>query len=100
MFLLPRVKSTLRGLSVSVRFVCFTHRLSINRPTKRGKEKSASDGHSQCEKEMNDHLLACQQIFEIEPHGDQPAKERASFLKINDISFFGSPNCHHFCSVV
>jgi hypothetical protein len=37
------------------------HILSINRPTKCGKEKSPSDGHCQCEKEMDDHLLACQQ---------------------------------------
>jgi hypothetical protein len=36
------------------------HRLSINRPTKRGKQKSPSDGHWQCEKEMDDHLVACQ----------------------------------------
>jgi hypothetical protein len=49
----------------------FTHRHSINRPTKREKEKSPSDGHSQCEKEMVDNLIACQQIFEIEPHSDQ-----------------------------
>jgi hypothetical protein len=34
----------------------YNHRLSINRPTKRGKEKSPSDGHCQCEKEMDDHL--------------------------------------------
>jgi hypothetical protein len=30
------------------------------------------------------------------------AKERASFLNINDIndnSFFGTPDCHHFCSI-
>jgi hypothetical protein len=30
------------------------------------------------------------------------AKERASFLKINDIivfSFFGTPDCHHCCSM-
>jgi hypothetical protein len=33
------------------------HRLSINRPTKRGKENSRSDGHK---KEMEDYLLACQ----------------------------------------
>jgi hypothetical protein len=40
---------------------CQYHRLSINRPTKRGKEKSRSDGHCQCEKEMDDHLLmSCQ----------------------------------------
>jgi hypothetical protein len=48
------------------------HRLSINSPTKRGKEKSPSDGHSQCKKEMEDHLLACQQILEKEPHKDTP----------------------------
>jgi hypothetical protein len=31
------------------------------------KENSRSDGHCQCEKEMKDHLVACQKIFEIEP---------------------------------
>jgi hypothetical protein len=31
-------------------------------------KRSPSDGHCQCEKEMDDHLLACQQIFEREPH--------------------------------
>jgi hypothetical protein len=45
-------------------------RLSINRPTKSGKEKSPSDSLHQCEKEMDDHLLACQQILEREPHSD------------------------------
>jgi hypothetical protein len=40
-------------------FVPWDHRLSINRPTKRGKENSRSDRHCQCEKEMEDHLLAC-----------------------------------------
>jgi hypothetical protein len=44
-------------------------RLSINIPIKRGKEKSPYDGRCQCEKEMDDHLLACQQI-EKEPHSD------------------------------
>jgi hypothetical protein len=34
----------------------YNHRLSINRP-KRGKENSRSDGHCQCEKEMEDHLI-------------------------------------------
>jgi hypothetical protein len=34
--------------------------LSINRPIKRGKEKSPSDGHCQCQKEIDDHLLAGQ----------------------------------------
>jgi hypothetical protein len=33
--------------------------LSINSPTKRGKEKSPSGGHCQCQKGMDDHLLAC-----------------------------------------
>jgi hypothetical protein len=73
----------------------FVHRLSINRPTKRRKEKSPSDGHCQCKKEMDNHLLACQQIFEKALHSDTLAKERASFLKlyfhlINVISFFGT----------
>jgi hypothetical protein len=36
------------------------HRLSFNRPKKRGKENSGADGHCQCEKEMEDHLQACQ----------------------------------------
>jgi hypothetical protein len=52
--------------------LAMNHRLSINRPTKRGKEMSPSYGHRQCEKEMDDHLLACQQIFEREPHSDTP----------------------------
>jgi hypothetical protein len=57
----------------SKRAMCLTHKLSINRPTKRGKEKSPSDGHCQCEKEMDDHLLACQQIFKIEPRSYTPS---------------------------
>jgi hypothetical protein len=40
----------------------WSHRLCINRPTKRGKEKSPSDD-CQCQKEMDDHLLACQQFY-------------------------------------
>jgi hypothetical protein len=51
----------------------FTDKLKhirINRPTKGGKEKSPSDGHCQYQKVMDDHLLACQQIFEREPHSD------------------------------
>jgi hypothetical protein len=50
---------------------------------------------------MDDHLLACPQIFEKVPHIDTLAKERTAFLKfndINDISFFGTPDCHHCCS--
>jgi hypothetical protein len=65
---------------------CFSHRLSFNRPTKRGKEKSPSDGHCQCEKEMDDHLLPCQQILEREPRSERLAKERAPLKKINDIN--------------
>jgi hypothetical protein len=41
----------------------FFHRLSINRPTKRGKEKPPSDGHCQSQKEMDDHLLACHKFL-------------------------------------
>jgi hypothetical protein len=46
--------------------------------------------------------MACQQIFEEVPHSDTLAKEQASFLKvddIDDISFLGTPNCHHCCSI-
>jgi hypothetical protein len=76
------------------------HRLNINRPT-RGKEKSPSDGHCQCEKEMDYHLLACQQIFENVPHSVKLLKSEHHFWKvneINEISFFGMPHCHHYCS--
>jgi hypothetical protein len=47
---------------------------------------------------MDDHLLACQQILERETG---LAKERPSFLKINDInviSLFGTSDCHQCCS--
>jgi hypothetical protein len=78
----------------------YSHRVSINRPTKRRKEKLPSDGHCQCEKKMDDHLLACQQILEKESHiVTRLAKERTSFLNINDNSFFGTPDCHHCCSI-
>jgi hypothetical protein len=78
---------------------CANHRLNINRPTKRGKEKSPSDGHCQCKKEMDDDLLACQQIFEKVPHSDTLAKERVSFSTVNDISCLRTPNCHH-CYII
>jgi hypothetical protein len=42
----------------------------IDLATKRGKEKSRFDGHCQCEKDMDDHLLACQQFFKREPQSD------------------------------
>jgi hypothetical protein len=51
---------------------------------------------------MEDYLLVGQQIFEREPRMTHLAKERASFLQINniiDILFFGTPDCHHFCSI-
>jgi hypothetical protein len=64
----------------------------MNRPTKRGKEKFLSDGHCQTRKEMDDHLLACQQFIAILLI-NRLANERASFLNmnaINDISFIGT----------
>jgi hypothetical protein len=54
-------------------------RLIINRPTKRGKDKSQFDRHCQCKKEMDDHLLAWQQIFEKESHSDPPFKRASTF---------------------
>jgi hypothetical protein len=36
------------------------------------------------------------------PHSDTLPKERASFLKVNDIddiSFLRTPDCHHCCSI-
>jgi hypothetical protein len=50
-------------MKLSVNLITQNHRLSINRPTKRGKEKSPSIGQCQCEKETDDHLLACQQFL-------------------------------------
>jgi hypothetical protein len=41
--------SPLLGLAI-INFYRLYHILSINRPTKRGKEKSPSDGHCQCPK--------------------------------------------------
>jgi hypothetical protein len=48
---------------------------------------------------MDDYLLTCQEILEKEPQVTRFAKERAYFLKINDISFFGTPDCHHCSSI-
>jgi hypothetical protein len=58
----------------SIGFHYLNHWLSIIRPKKRGKEKSPSDRHYQCQKEMDDYLLACQQILEREPHSDTPCQ--------------------------
>jgi hypothetical protein len=41
-------------------------------------------------------------IFEIVPHSDPPAIEKASVLninEINDILLFGTPDCHHCSSI-
>jgi hypothetical protein len=46
--------------------------INTSRSTKRGKEKSPSDGHCQCEKEIDDHLVACQQIFERQSRSGTP----------------------------
>jgi hypothetical protein len=65
-------------LSIVLQFFnSIDHRLSINRPTKRGKKKSPSDGQCQCEKEMDDHLMACQQILERDP--DTPKQSEHHF---------------------
>jgi hypothetical protein len=80
----------------------FNHRFIINRPTKRGKEKSSSDGRCQCGKEMEDHLLACQQFLKESHVVTRIGNERASCLKINDINdiFCGTSDCYHCCSIV
>jgi hypothetical protein len=73
------------------------HRLSIDRPTIRLKEKSPSDGHCQCRKEMDDHLLACLQFLTESHIMTRLASERASFLNmndINDLSFFETSDCY------
>jgi hypothetical protein len=44
------------------------HNKDISFQTKRGKEKSPSGGHCQCQKEMDGYLLAT--IFDREPHSD------------------------------
>jgi hypothetical protein len=88
--------------TVLIKKVNFTHGLSKNRPTKRGKEKYQSDGHCQCQKVMDDHLLACQQFLTESHIVTHLANERASFLNmndINDISFFGTSDCYHSCYI-
>jgi hypothetical protein len=58
----------------------------INRPSERGKKKSLSDKHCQCEKEMEGRLLACLQFLKKSHVVKSQTKERAPFLKINDIN--------------
>jgi hypothetical protein len=66
--------------------VYLDHGLSNIRPTKREKEKSASDGHCQCQNEIDDHLLACQRLLTESRIVTHLANERASFLNMNDIN--------------
>jgi hypothetical protein len=61
---------------------------SINRPTKREKEKSPSGRHYQYEKEMGDHLLVYQQFLKESHIVTYLANERASFLKITTLMTF------------
>jgi hypothetical protein len=66
------------------------HRLSINLLTKRGKEKSPFNGHFQCKKEIEDHLLTRQQFLKRSHELTRYAYEQTSSKKIseiNDISF-------------
>jgi hypothetical protein len=52
--------------------VSTTHRLSNNRPTKRGKEKSQSDGTLSMRKRNGRPFTGVSIIFDTEPHSDQP----------------------------
>jgi hypothetical protein len=70
--LITLILLTLTGFGV------FTINLVIIDQQSVGK-RSLSDGHCQCGKEMDDRLLAWQQIFEREPHSDSPSK-RASII--------------------
>jgi hypothetical protein len=81
-----------------VMMVMLLHRATINVPTKRGKEKSPSDGHCQCEKELDDHILATQQFLKeshvvnrlimSEINDESHIVNRLILSEINDISFF------------
>jgi hypothetical protein len=69
------------------------HRLTINRLTKRGKEKSPSIGHCQCEKDMEDCLLACQQFLKesrSDTHSLLMSGPHFCIYDINIISCFGT----------
>jgi hypothetical protein len=64
-------------------------------------ENTPPDGPCQCQKEMDVHLLACQQFLRESHIVTHLANERASFLNmndINDIKFFGTSDCYHCCS--
>jgi hypothetical protein len=51
--------------------VCFIHRISINRPTKRGKKKSPSYATLSMIKRDGRPFTGMSIIFEKEPHSDQ-----------------------------
>jgi hypothetical protein len=74
--------------------------LSIYRPTNRGKEKSPFDSVNA--KKRWTTIYWCVNKFKESHIVTRRDKERPSFLKINDInaiSFFGTPDCHHCCSI-
>jgi hypothetical protein len=52
------------------------------------RDRTPSDGHYQCQKKMDDYLLACQQFLTESHIVTRLDKERAPFLNMNDISFF------------
>jgi hypothetical protein len=56
-----------------------------NELTNKAWEREVSIGHCQCQKEFDDHLLACQLLKESHIVTRQ-ANVRASFLEINDIN--------------
>jgi hypothetical protein len=74
---LVRISSVLNGPN---------HRLSINSPAKSGKEKSPSEGHCQCQKKMDDLLLACLQFLTESHIVTRLVNERAALLNMNDIN--------------
>jgi hypothetical protein len=84
--IIPKMRNKESSKIVGKPFFNYSHRLSIIRPSKPREEKSPSDGHCQCQKEIDDHLLACQ-LFLTESHiVTRLAKERASLLNMNDIN--------------
>jgi hypothetical protein len=77
------------------------HRLSINRPTKRVKEKVPCDTVI-AEKRWKNIYCRVNKFLKESHIETRLTKERALFLKINDIndiSFVAMPDCHHCCSI-
>jgi hypothetical protein len=77
------------------------HRLSIKKPTKRGKEKSPSDGHCQCEKEMEDLFQARQQFLKENHQVTRLPNDQASFYFLERLTaiFIVLWRNSMFCSV-